>query len=228
MSLKDFINQPNEACKMVLSIGAPGSGKSSIMLNVLKHYWLPGDYFNEYHLILPTYKYEQKNSYSFLDTFYKKDKKKIFIYDKYHPLISEKILNQQKKNNNNKIFFSIDDSTHLKGDLFYSGNIIELATTSRHLNIHSWLIMHYNKTIIPPNVRQNIEMLFIHRLKLKSLEDIYDNHFEYRDKQEFESKRGFVNYVAKQYIKNKYYTIYNDEIRNTYNEHVCKWFKHDK
>jgi hypothetical protein len=48
--------------------------------------------FDEYILILPTYEYEQNDSYAFLRDY----GENVTIYDNYHPKIGERLLAQQK------------------------------------------------------------------------------------------------------------------------------------
>ena len=199
MSLSNFLNKPYNSCCNVFSIGKPKSGKTYLLLNALKNYWLPKNTFSEVHLVLPTFNYEQNNSYKFLKEY--KGKTNIKIYLKYTPEIAKKLIEQQKKNNKNRVLFAIDDTTHQKNDIFYCPYITEIATTSRHLNIHFFVILHYAKGIIPKNAKEQTHYFIIYQLNKAGLKDIYENYFDFME--DFENEKEFIKYMNEIYTKHK-------------------------
>lgn len=177
--------------------------------------------FDEVYLILPVYGYEQKNSYDFLDKY--KGKTKITIMREFHPKFAQKLINQQKKDETHrkKIFLGIDDSTHQKTKLMQSKEMLEIATTSRHLQIHTWLIMHYNKGVIPPSVRQNLSFVFVFSLSKKALQNIFE---EYNQSNTFEKFDEFYEKCKTIYERSKYECILIDNLRKVFNYNVSKWW----
>ena len=56
MRKEDFLRFPDtDYCTSILSIASPGSGKTYILLKCLKA-WIDMGMFEEYHVILPSYK----------------------------------------------------------------------------------------------------------------------------------------------------------------------------
>ena len=70
----DFINDLYKNDRVILAIGMKGSGKTHLLINYIK-FALYQNQFSEYHICLPSYKYEQNNSYDFL----KQSKNNIYI-----------------------------------------------------------------------------------------------------------------------------------------------------
>ena len=219
MTFKEFLEQPNDSCRTILSLGYPNSGKTYNMVRCLM-YWLQSETFAEVHLVLPVYKYEQKNTYGFLENY--RGKTKIFVYNGYHEMMARKLLEQQKKKGSKPIFLGIDDSTHQKSELMKSEVLTEIATTSRHLKIHTWLIMHYNKGIIPPNVRQNLGFIFVFCLSKKAMENIFE---EYNQNNKFESFKEFFPTVSKKYTEDKFACLLIDNIHKVFNFNVSTWWQ---
>lgn len=231
MSMKDFLEQPLDSCRTIISLGKPGSGKTYNMLNCLKNYWLPQAIFSEVHLVLPVFKYEQNDSYEFLKNW--KGKTKIYVYDGYHPKISERLIKKQQdfitkhgREKAPKLFFGLDDTTHQDASLYKCRNIIEISTTSRHLNIHTWVIMHYNKGVIPPKVRNQINYIFVLQLSQFALEDIYKSYFDFP--REFPKFKDFLDYMLKLYEEDEYACLLIDLLHKKYNSKVSEWWKLDE
>jgi hypothetical protein len=218
MSLMSFLKQPIEACRTSICLGYPNAGKTYNMTHCLA-YWLVKEVFDEVYLILPVYGYEQKNSYAFLDNY--KGKTKIKILNSFHPKFAENLIKQQKKSNKLKIFLGIDDSTHQKTKLMKSKEMIEIATTSRHLNIHTWIIMHYNKGIIPPAVRQNLAFVFVFSLSKKALQNIFE---EYNQNNIYDDFDEFYVDCKNAYQRGKYECLLIDNINKKLDFNVSKWW----
>ena len=71
----DFINDTMKNDRVLLSIGQKSSGKTHFLINYIK-FALYKNIYTEYHLCLPSYQYEQNQSYDFL----KQSKNNIYIY----------------------------------------------------------------------------------------------------------------------------------------------------
>lgn len=80
----DFLKQFDG--KLTMSIGSKHSGKSYMLLHYIK-YAMDNDLYDEYHLVLPVYEFEEKDSYAWLDKH--KTKARITIYTEHDPIIIE-------------------------------------------------------------------------------------------------------------------------------------------
>lgn len=231
MSLQQFIEEPFESCRTILSLGMPGSGKTFCMLKCLKEFWIPAGLFDELHLVLPTFAYEQNDSYAWLQDERIIGKQKVFIYNFYNPQIGRMLLEKQKKFYNNKkkgvnkepkIFFAIDDTTHQRSQIFKDSSMIELATTSRHIRIHTWIIMHYTKNIIPKTVRMNASFVFALILPGTALQDIYEDYISCIARKELPNQKEFINLVDD--IKSEHPCVLIDMVHRRLSTNVCNWF----
>ncbi len=225
MSKNDFLNFPiDNYCSTILSLGKPGSGKTYILLKCIK-WWLDHNVFKEYHCVLPAFLDEMNDSYKWLEQY-----PNVHIYTKYFPQIPEKIIKMQRKQNElfkkgtikerPKIFFCIDDATSQSEKLFNDPMLLTVFTQNRHVNMHTWFLMHYNKTIIPPKVRQNIAFIFIYKLRVASLEMIHKEMVDNDDLEDFDQFR----LVLKKYVYiNKYGCLLLSE--DEFNPYVYYWFQ---
>jgi hypothetical protein len=224
---KNFLLQPLQSCRTILSIGVPGAGKTFTMLECLKQ-WYEYGMFDEYILILPTYKYEQNDSYAFIEDY----GENVQVYDGYHPSIGEKLLKQQKaaysrdgkrkgKNNCKTIFLGIDDSTHQKESLMKDPSLIEIATMSRHLHVHTWLIMHAAKDVIPRKVRAQIAFVFIYDISPSLLEIVY---YEFVKDVDFKKFPAFEQYWYDEVEDLEHKCLMFDNINGEYSNTVNEWF----
>lgn len=221
MSKKEFIMQPYESTRPIVSIGPPGCGKSFIMLNCIKE-WLKAGTFAEYHMILPAFKFEQKNSYEFLLPHMEKN---VYVYDAYSPMIVRKLIKMgeepEEKEKKKRIFFCIDDSTIEGGNLMKSPEMVKLATMCRHYNIHTWLIMHCSKGVVPPKVRNQVKFVFLYDIPPPLLEYVYK---EYVDDVDFKRFRDFSDYWYAQVQPVKFGCLLLDKIRKEYSNKCDQWF----
>jgi GTPase SAR1 family protein len=221
---KNFLLQPLQSCRTILSIGVPGAGKTFTMLECLKQ-WYEYGMFDEYILILPTYEYEQNDSYAFLRDY----GENVTIYDSYDPIIGERLLKQQKaayshgkkKGERKKVFIGIDDSTHQKTSLMKDPSLIEIVTMSRHLRCNTWLIMHACKDIIPRKVRAQIAFIFIYDISPSLLESVYE---EYVNDSDFRRFSDFEEYWYNEVEDLDHKCLMFDNINKEYSNAVNEWF----
>ena len=232
MSISDFLLQPYDSCRTTLILGEPNSGKSFTALKGID-YWLKNDTFKRMELVLPTFQYEQNDSYKFLTEY--KGKTKIRCHQIYHHSLGKDLVEGQKKKllgktkkeqDEEKILFLIDDTTHQKGNIFRDKHLTEVATTSRHLRVHTIIIMHYEKGIIPRDVKKNIGFLFVLQLDEESWYDIFRNSFDF-PKEFRKGRKGFemfFNMIQKMYDDHDHGCLLIDKINRKYNTNVAFWF----
>ena len=164
----------------VCAIGAKRSGKTYMLTKYLM-YAIKNNMFEEYHLVLPQFKgNERSHAYDFLKTC-----KNVFVYNKYHEIIAKKILKLMYKKH---IMFAVDDAT----GQFYNNidpTLIELATCNEHQKACTiYICVHSAKKCLCPMIRQQCNFLILYRLSnRKLLYDIWEEFFsmDYYDFKEF-------------------------------------------
>ena len=70
-----LINDLYKNDRVILAIGQKGAGKTTLLLNYIK-FALHKNIYDEYHMFLPSYEYEQNNLYDFI----KKKIIKIYLF----------------------------------------------------------------------------------------------------------------------------------------------------
>lgn len=138
----------------IVSIGMKRHGKTYMMLQYLK-YALENDLFDYYHLVLPQFGHERDGAYQFLNQY----KNKVKVYDRYHKVISDKLLKDLGKQHN---FFVIDDATGELGRNF-DDSLTKLVTCNEHgLSCAIWMCIHAGKKVLPPLARGMLNYLFLY------------------------------------------------------------------
>lgn len=184
MRKDDFLNFPvTDYCTSILSIASPGSGKTFVLLQCLKE-WISMNMFSEYHVVLPSYKNEMMGSYDWLEKY-----DNVFIYEDFYEPIAEKIVKQQEKNHElfkkkklkemPKVFLGLDDATGISKQLFTSTSLKRAITENRHLRIQSWILLHADKGIIAPKIRQNIFFVFLYKMKEQLLHHCFKEYVNF-------------------------------------------------
>ena len=164
---KDFLEQFNG--KLAISIGAKGSGKSHLLLHYIR-YAMEHDMYDEYHLVLPCYKFEQNDSYAWIKK--QKTKAKITIYNEHNEIIMNRLMSRPQPFN--RAFFGIDDST---GSWSPQANPEEIKYLSRlrHFNVTQWIVVHVIRSGLPASLRAQIDFLFLFmNTNRKALESAYE------------------------------------------------------
>jgi hypothetical protein len=173
-SEEDFIDVKTNY--IYLAIGGKGGGKSFLLLNFVRHH-LQHNSFDEYHLVLPSFKNEQNDSYAWLADY----KKQVYIYSEYSPYLTNKLIERGDTDDPKKkrrVFYAIDDSTSMSKDIKNDPGIMTIATQSRHLGITFYLVSHGSRSILQAAFRQQIDRLVIYRItNRKLLEAIYEEWF---------------------------------------------------
>jgi hypothetical protein len=226
-STKDgFLSFPKmEYCTTCLSLGTPGAGKTYVFLKCVE-YWVANNTFSEYHIVLPSYKNEMNDSYAWLEPI-----KNVYVYEKYFDKIGEDIIAKQKKNRElftkgkikeiPRIFFAIDDATS-QGKLFKSESVKALVTQNRHLYVHSFFLMHADKGVIEPKIRQNIFFVFIYKVKDNFLQHIYKEYVNFSI--DFDTYTKDFKPFFREYVSQKQYGCLLLGGSRDYSPFVDEWF----
>lgn len=181
---QQFFDDLKETCRIIVSYGSKGTGKTYAMIQMIKQF-IQMKFYEEYHLVLPSFAYEHDGQYQFF-----KGMKNVFIYKTYHSGIGKELLNNAIKKKK-RIFFGIDDSTHMSQAMKGCQHLAEIITTSRHCQICLWLCMHASKSVISKTMRANVDYMFMHRITNSAVvEDLWEEFFSTmtifnHDKKEF-------------------------------------------
>ena len=164
---KEFLEQFHG--KFTMSLGCKHSGKSFGLLHYIK-YAMDNNMYDEYHLVLPVFEFEQNESYKWLSEH--KTKAKIFVYTEHDPMIFNTLISRKQPFNN--AFFGIDDST---GSWKLQADAEELKFLSRlrHYNVTQWVVVHTVRAALPASLRSQIDFLFLYlNTNRKALEALFD------------------------------------------------------
>ena len=89
---QNFLDDISKNGRFCLSIGSKGSGKTYLMMAVLK-YCLQNNIYDAIHAVLPAYDGEQGGSYNFIE-----NQKHIQVYQHYNESVSKKVdVSRRKK-----------------------------------------------------------------------------------------------------------------------------------
>jgi hypothetical protein len=226
-----FLHFPaNEFCTTIMSMGPPFSGKTWMLLKCLK-YWLKVGMFEKYFIVLPQFKNEMEGSYDFLND--KQYEDHVFIYESFHEDKALELIGEQEKSRalfkSGKIkqqpryFFCIDDATSQGSSMFKSKVLKRFATENRHLFIHSWFLMHYDKGTIEPAVRNNIMWVCLYPLKAVLLQKAYVDYVNYPEFKKFDTFEAFFD----KYVMPKKHGFLLMRTKGKYNPNPSNWFQNE-
>jgi hypothetical protein len=228
-SKKIFLEFPAvEYCTTSLFLGPPRSGKTYIALQSIREFIRMG-MFEKYYMILPNMKNEADKSYDWL-----LEHDNVTIYESFYEDLCEAIITEQEKNNalfdkgkiteKPRVLFFVDDATSQGVGLFKSKTMVRFATENRHLNIHSFFCMHYDKGVLAPKIRNNLHFVFIYPVQLKLLKRMHEDYVPVKFKELRDFKTQFLPFWEK-YIETKEYGCLLIATKKKYNPFVCDWFK---
>lgn len=227
---EEFIRFPTDNfCTSILSLGVPFSGKTFVFLGVLKE-WLKRKTFDEVHLVLPQFKNEMNGSYKWILDEYPD----VHVYEEYHDSIAKSILDKQTKladlqalgklkTKFPKVFFAIDDATG-QGTLFESSTLLKLITQNRHIQVHSWYLMHFDKGIIKPRIRQNMYFLLLYKVKEEFLKHCFKEYIQF---DEFDNYNEFKEWW-REYLQPQEYGCMIVAGKKAYSPDPALWFSDKK
>jgi hypothetical protein len=170
--------------RTVISCGTKGSGKSTFLNCCLKEL-LRYNGFNTYHLVLPSYNFEQEGSYDWLEHAAKVASREygtiVRVYTTFNPVLAEQIVGVQRKSNATSALLVIDDATTYAHYLFNQAtdsNFISIISQGRHLQIGTWILAHNLKLVLSATIREACAWLYITDIStMKLLEDIWQQWF---------------------------------------------------
>ena len=220
MSLDNFLNECKKNDRFSLIISEPGSGKTFLVLHVLKYY-LDNNIFTQYHLVLPAFKNERDGSYNFLKD--PKYRKYVFIYSEYHSKIGENLFKMQNvENPPEKIFFWIDDCTG-EQELWHDDYLTKIATKTRHLRISTYIICHSEgSSVIKPKVRAQAQFIFLGDMHIDILHKCYKSYVNFPS--DFPNFKMFLEYMEKEVYSQKYGMFFVDKVNKQYSPDASIWF----
>lgn len=190
--------------RVAVSVGTKNSGKSYMMLHYL-HYCLENNIYAEYYLSLPTYTFEQKDSYKFIREY--KGKAKIYVYSMWDEMIINRIKQSDPKV---KKLCLVDDAS---GNFRLNATQVELTFMAqiRHHNCSIWLIFHMLRHALPATFRCCIDYLFVHmNTNRRGLEAIYEEFLSLV----FPTFKEFLEYYKNNILSEEYNSllIYTREV----------------
>lgn len=192
--------------RVLLSIGTKGSGKTHLMLNFLR-YAFANELYERYVLILPSFSFEQHDSYSFIDA----NRKDIFVFEGYNEMISYELMKDQKNPKKRlKTLYVMDDAS---GESVWhlDGSLKKMITVIRHLDITLWMIVHSASGILSPFLRQNTDAMLLSKItNMKLLENIYEEYLSMSER--YNGKEGHRQFVTDfiTAMEEKYRVLYID------------------
>lgn len=227
-SKEDFLNFPiKQYCTTTLSLGPPGSGKTYIALQCIKH-WLANNVFDELHMIIPAFENEQNDSYSFLQPYLDTN---VYVYGMYRDKIVLDLINKAKKQNmlykagkikrKPRYFFMVDDATGQR-ELMNSPMLERIITENRHLQVHSWILLHQDKKVITPKIRENIQFIILYPLHVHKLKMVFEEYINFP--LDFEKYTEFWDFW-KEYVLQQEHGSMLIANRIGFNPNIRNWFK---
>lgn len=212
----DYLKEIQQTCRISLFLGVKGSGKTTLALNIFKLIYLNQlvNGYMQFHMVLPSFKNEQKDSYKFI-----KDCKKfknVYIYDAFNEGVVDYVYNLSKKNKgNDKTFFLIDDATGDFAKAFYGQSIFsKFVSESRHIRINTVVIAHHLTGVLKPMYRSLFDFIFLFKISnAKLLKSMYEEFLSLRDEyRKYETFKLQYNEFMK---SNKYSYMFVDMINHT-------------
>lgn len=211
---KDIVEKKND--RVILALGMKGSGKTFLLLNFIKLAFKL-DLYDDYHLILPSYKFEQKDSYKFI----KETKNKhITVYNKYHEIISKKLM--KKIDPKKRVLLAIDDATSqlsMVPDEFMK----DILTLTRHARITIYICAHVARREVGSMLRSTVDYVFFYRVPSDQMvEKIWCEWFS-RFPEFRKNLDGFSQFIHENIDKVKHNGLAVDLREHEYSADIAKW-----
>jgi hypothetical protein len=169
---------------LILQIGNRHSGKTTWACCLLYHLIAHDDFYQEFHLVLPTYSNQAGGTFDWIDRLPEKRKKKVTIYEDFSLVIIDQLIEQSDGKKNR--FFYVDDATSETQLHSNDETIKSLTSKARHFKITTLLCFHFLK-LRNALLRNSAEWLFLHRTTdAKLIEGVYEESASlYHDKNTF-------------------------------------------
>jgi hypothetical protein len=156
----NFLNNLREHF-LALQVGTKHSGKTVFSCCLLRHLLLKDNFYDEFHLVLPSYSNQAKGTFDWLDKLPPKAKNKIIIYEAFSMVIIDNLIDSSNGKTNR--FLYVDDATSEQSFFQNSEQLKALSTRCRHLKISCLLCFHYLRRSLTPQLRNSCEFLILHR-----------------------------------------------------------------
>ena len=173
----EFIEELAPKHAVIVQTGVRHSGKSLWSCALLRHLMTDKErLYDEYHLIIPTWSFQAKDTFAWIGDLPKKTQGKITIYEEFSINVIRKLLDKSAKDKLHRYLY-IDDATTF-GELFQQSETLkDLITKARHYKITTHIITHHLKAVMIPLLRSNVSYYFLHRnVNSKFLEGIYEEN----------------------------------------------------
>jgi hypothetical protein len=212
-----FIKELAPKHAIIVQTGVRYSGKSLWSCSLLRHLMVNTKLYDEYHLIIPTWKFQSKGTFKWLQLLPKNIADKITVYEDFSVNIVSKLLEKGKCDKRHRYLY-LDDATSF-GELFQqSEQLKDLITKARHYKITTHIITHHLKAVMIPLLRSNISYYILHRnVNSKFLEGIYDENLSL-----FFDKKDWFN-VCRKEMKKDYPAIAIDRDRQRVDCNTMNW-----
>ena len=209
-SENEWMKEFHQTSRVYILIGIKGSGKSYFINSVLK-YSFKHNIHKNYFLVIPSYKFEQNDSYSYIKD---QKNKNVKIYNKYHDIVGQHVLDSVINTaNKSRSIFIIDDATGFLNVHNMAEHLKYLITTTRHVNCDLIIACHGAKNVLSSILRSNVDyLLFFKIINSKLLETIYEEYLSVFNI--FRNKKDFITYFNEKINNVKYNCLFIDLINN--------------
>ena len=174
---KEFIKELAPKHGVIVQTGVRHSGKSLWSCALLRHLMIsPKSLYHEFHLVIPTWRFQAKDTFAWIGELPEAVQDKITIYEDFSINVIRRLLDRSIKDKRHRYLY-IDDATSF-GELFsQSETLKDLITKARHYKITTHIITHHLKAVMIPLLRSNISYYILHRnVNAKFLEGIYEEN----------------------------------------------------
>ena len=160
---------------VICQVGVRFSGKSLLSMSLLKEV-MERNIYDEFHLVLPSYRFQARNTYGWFTGLPDKIQSKITIYEDFSLVAVSRLLDRAKTETKRKHrYLFLDDATSFSEFFGQSEVLKELVSMCRHYFLTLHVITHGLKSVLNPVFRQNVSFFVLHRnLNAKFLESLWE------------------------------------------------------
>jgi hypothetical protein len=182
---KPFIKELAPKHAVIVQCGVRYSGKSLWSCALLRYLMTNTKIYDEYHLVIPTWKFQAKGTFKWIESLDKSISSKITIYEDFSLNVVSNLLTKGRRDSRHRYLY-LDDATSFS-ELFSQSEVLkDLITKARHYKITTHIITHHLKAVMIPLLRSNVSYYILHRnVNAKFLEGIYEENlslfFERKD-----------------------------------------------
>ena len=213
----EFLNELAPKHGLIVQTGVRYSGKSLWSCSLLRHLMTNTNKYAEYHLIIPTWRFQALGTFKWIQELPKNIIDKITVYEDFSIHVVSKLLDKGRRDKKHRYLY-IDDATSF-GELFQQSETLkDLVTKARHYRITSHIITHHLKSVMIPLLRSNVSYYILHRnVNCKFLEGIWDENLSL-----FYDKKDWFD-LCKKKMREKYPAIAIDRDRQRIDSNCMNW-----